>query len=67
MWDDLHRLAQVIAFSLTLDDVLVDLASGDVVIAGKGDVEVAFVVSEVEIDLTAVGEDENFAMPVVVD
>lgn len=61
--DDLHSLAQVVALSLTLDDVLVDLAGRDVVVAGEGDVEVTLVVAEIEIDFTAVGEDEDFAVP----
>lgn len=61
---DLHRLAEIVALALALNDVLVDLARGDVVVAGKGDVEVALVVAEIEVDFTAVGEDEDFAMPV---
>lgn len=32
--DDLHCLAQVVALALALDDVLVNLAGGDVVVAG---------------------------------
>ena len=61
--DDLHRLAQVVALALALDDVLVDLAGGDVVVAGEGDVEVALVVAEIEVDFAAVGEDKDFAVP----
>lgn len=61
--DDLDRLAQVVALALALNDVLVDLAGGDVVVAGQGDVEVALVVAEIEIDFAAVGEDEDFAVP----
>jgi len=63
VWDDLDRLAQVVALALALDDVLVDLAGGNVVVAGQGNVEVALVVAEIEIDLTTVGEDEDFAVP----
>jgi len=44
--------------------VLVDLARGDVVVAREGDVEVALVVAEVEVDLAAVGEDKDLAVPV---
>jgi hypothetical protein len=61
--DDLHGLAQVVALALALDNVLVDLAGCDVVVAGEGDVEVALVVAEIEIDFTAVGENEDFAVP----
>jgi hypothetical protein len=61
--DDLHRLAQIVAAALALDDMLVDLARGDVVLARQGDVEVALVVAEIEVDLAAVGEDEDLAVP----
>jgi hypothetical protein len=63
MGHDLDRLAEVVAAALTLNDVLVDLARCDVVLAGEGDVEVALVVAEIEVDLAAVGEDENLAVP----
>jgi hypothetical protein len=61
---DLDRLAQVVALALALDDVLVDLARGDVVVAREGDVQVALVVAEIEVDLAAVREDEDLAVPV---
>jgi hypothetical protein len=61
---DLHRLAKVVAFALTLDDVLIDFTSCDVVVAREGDVEVTLVVAEIEIDFAAVREDEHFAVPV---
>jgi hypothetical protein len=64
--DDLHSLAEIVTFSLALNDVLVDLASCDVVVAGEGDVEVSLVIAEIEIDFTAVGENEYFAVPVAV-
>lgn len=62
--DDLYGFTQVVALALALDDVLVDLASGDVVITRQGNVQVALVVAEIEVDFPAVGEDEDFAMPV---
>jgi hypothetical protein len=61
---DLYRLAEVVAFALALDDVLIDFTSCDVVVASEGDVEVALVVAEIEINFAAVGEDEHFAVPV---
>lgn len=63
MRNDLYRLAKIIALALALDDMLVNLTSGDVVIAGKGNVKVTLVVAEIEIDFAAVGEDEYFAVP----
>jgi hypothetical protein len=61
----LHRLAEIVAFALALNDVLVDLAGCDIVVACEGDIEVAFVVAEIEIDFAAVGEDKYFAVPLV--
>lgn len=63
MRDNLHGLAEIIALSLAFDDVLVYLAGCDIVVASQCDVEVSLVVAEIEVDFTAVGEDENFAMP----
>jgi hypothetical protein len=64
VWNDLHGLAKIVSASLALNDLLVDLASCNVVVAGEGDVEVALVVAEVEVDFAAIREDKNFAMPV---
>jgi len=61
----LHGAAEVVASPLALDDGLVDLAGRDVVLAGDGDVQVALVVAQVEVDFAAVVEDEDFAMPLV--
>jgi hypothetical protein len=60
---DLDRLAQIVALALALDDMLVDLARRDVVRARQSDVQVALVVAEIEVDLAAVGENEDFAVP----
>lgn len=65
VWHNLHRLAQIVALALALDNVAVDFARRDVVIARQRDVEVALVVAEIEVDFAAVGEDEYFAVPVV--
>jgi hypothetical protein len=51
---NLYSLAKVVALALALDDVLVYLAGGNVVVAGEGDIEVALVVTEIEVDFTAV-------------
>ncbi len=59
--DDLHRLAEVVAAALALDDVLVDLARGDVVVLGEGHVEVALVVAQVQVGLAAVVENVDLA------
>lgn len=43
--------------------MLIDLAGSDVVFAREGNVEVSFIVSKIEVNLTAVIEDEYFAVP----
>ena len=50
----LHRLAEIVAAALLVDDRLVDAAGGDVVGAGCLDVGEALVVAEVKIGLMAV-------------
>lgn len=57
MRNNLYRLSQVVAATLTLNYVLVDLAGGDILVAREGDVQVTFIVSEIEIDFTAIVED----------
>jgi hypothetical protein len=52
---DLDCLAQVVAPALALNDVLVDLAGRDIILARQGDVEVALVVAQIKIDLAAIG------------
>ena len=39
---------------LLVDDLAVNFSSGDVIIAAQSDIEVAFVVAEVEVDLATV-------------
>lgn len=63
VWHDLNGAAEVVAATLFLDYVLVDLAGCDVVLAGESDVEVALVVTKIEIDFSTVVEDENFTVP----
>ena len=59
---DLYRLAQVVTSALPLDDLGVDLAESDVVVPGEGDVEVALVVAQVEIDLSTVVQNVDFTV-----
>ena len=63
MRHNLHCTSEVVATTLALYDVLVDLASCNVVLARQRDVEIALVVPEIEVDLTAIVKDEDFAMP----
>jgi hypothetical protein len=60
---NLDCLAKIITAAFPLDDMLVDLASCDVVIACEGNVEVAFVVAQVEVDFSTIVKDKAFSMP----
>ena len=60
--DDLHRVAQVLAATLALDDARIDLAGRHVGRLVEVDVEEALVVADVEVGLGTVIGDENFAV-----
>ncbi len=60
--DDLDGLAEIIAAALFGDDLLVDAAGGEVVVAGELGVGEALVVAEVEIGFSAVIGDEDLAV-----
>lgn len=62
MRHNLDGAAEVVATAFLFNDVLVDLAGGDVVIAGQIEAEVALVVAQVEIGLAAVLEHEALAV-----
>lgn len=62
VWDHLHRLAQVVTFTLALNNVLVNLAGCDVVLAGQGNVEVSLVVSKVKVDLSTIVKDKDLSV-----
>ena len=61
--DDLDGFTEIIAAALLPgDDLLVDAAGGEVVVAGEMGVGEAFVVAEVEVSLGAVVGDEDLAV-----
>ena len=60
--DDLDGFAEVVAAALLGDDLLVDAAGGEVVVAGEARVGEALVVAEVEVGLGAVVGDEDLAV-----
>ncbi len=60
--DDLDGFAEVVAATLFGDDLLVDAASGEVVVAGEVRVGEALVMAEVEVGLGAVVGDEDLAV-----
>jgi len=63
MRNDLNGATEIVASSFPLNDVIVYLASGDVILACQGDVQVALVIAQVEVDFTAIVENEDFAVP----
>ena len=60
--DNLHRLAQIVATALLVDNALVDASGGDIVGTRGVNVGEALVVSEVEVSLVSVGGYIAFAM-----
>ena len=64
VWNDLYSMSKVITASFFEDDMLIDLSSRNVVVAGQCDVEVALVVSKIQIDFSTVIEDKAFTVPV---
>lgn len=60
---NLNSLAQVVTATLALDNMLVDFPRGDILISRERDVEITFVVPEIQIDLTTVIQHINLAMP----
>lgn len=61
----LYCVTKVVASSLLLDDMLVDLACRDVVVSSQGDVQVSLVVAQVQVDFTTIVKNEAFAMSVM--
>ena len=54
--------SEVISTAFALDDARVDLARGQIVVTTQADVEESLVVAEVQIDLTPIVKDEDFAV-----
>lgn len=61
--NNLHGPTNVVASSLTLNDVLVNLSRCYIIFPGQRDVQVTFVVTQVKIDFTPIVEDEDLTMP----
>ncbi len=60
--DDLDGLAEVVSAALLGDDLLVDAAGGEVVVAGEFGVGEALVVAQVEVGLGSIVGDEDLAV-----
>jgi hypothetical protein len=53
---------KIVTAPLPLDYVLIDLACRDIILSRQRDVEISFVVAQIEIDLPAVVQDKNLTM-----
>ena len=62
VWDHLNSLSQVVSSSLSFDDMLVHLSGRDAVLKCQGDVEIAFVVPQIEVDFAAIVQHETLAV-----
>ncbi len=60
--NDLNGFAEVVAATLFQDDLLVDAAGGEVVVARQRRVGETLIVAQVEVGLGAVVGDKNFAV-----
>ena len=60
--NNLNSLAEVVAAPLFQDDLLVDAAGGEVVVARKGRVRKALIVAEIEVGFSAVVGNKHFAV-----
>ena len=58
----LHGFAEIVAAALLGDDLLIDAAGGEVIVAGEAGVGEALVVAEVEIGLGTIVGDEDLTM-----
>jgi hypothetical protein len=65
MGHNLDGLPKIVATTLTFDYVLIYLASGNIILASKCDVEITLVIAEVEVDFPAIVEDKNFPVPMI--
>lgn len=45
--------------------MLIDLSGGNIVLAGKCDVQITLIIPQIKINLSSVVEHKDFAMPVV--
>jgi hypothetical protein len=62
VWNNLYGFAEVVTLPFPLDNMLVDFAGRDVVLASQSDVQIALVVAQVEINLSTIIEYEDLPM-----
>ena len=62
MGNDLDGFAEVVAATLSFDNLGVNFSSRQVVVFGQVDVEEAFVIPQVKVNFSPVVEDEHFSV-----
>ena len=62
MRDNLHGLSEVVSPPFALDNMLVNLAGRDIIFSSQSDIQVSLVVSQIEVDLSAIVQHEALAV-----
>ena len=62
MRNNLDGFAQIVASTLLFDDFGKDFSEGNVVFPAQGDVEIAFIIAQIQVDFTAIVENKAFAV-----
>lgn len=56
----LNRFAQVIAFSLSLDNLLINFACRDIVVSRKSHIHKPFIIAQIQINFATIIQNEDF-------
>ena len=62
MRHNLHSLTEVVTTTLLLDDLSVDLASRDIIVARQRDIQVALIVSQIQVDLATIVQHKHLTV-----
>ena len=53
---------KIVSFSFLVDDTLIDLPSGDIIISAQGNVQESLVVAQIQVDLSSIIKDIDLTM-----
>ena len=59
---NLHRLTEVVTATLLLDDLSVDLACGDIIVARQRDIQVTLIISQIQVDLATIVQHKHLTV-----
>ena len=62
MWNHLDCFTQVVSLTFSFNHMRVDFTRGDVVVTRQSDVEISFVVTQIQINFTSVIQDKTLTM-----